>query len=810
MRRRNRLASIGLAVFISLLAASLTGILGSAVNSSAAGSHSTGPSPGSPLMPRDSTGTLEDESVTFSESGIGSSPISWSVTIGSDTQSAGSDDVIEFDEPADSLVDYSFTCDICGDYSPGTGSVSLGSNPVNITVQFASVEFIPVVVVYGSYAALFPGDDLNVTFNGTNEESDNEFGIDYFAAPFEDVNDGDYPYSFDVWDGYQLRTGVITDGYPPYGGVPCISSSSGGIDWKAGDASFPGIWIAYACFEEEFNVTFEQTDESQLPVNDSWSVDLGGSVGIAPSGNDDVTFTNETNATYPFEVVPQPGYGAVTNGSDVVPSGVNFGNVTVWGDDEFVNVTFLPYVYGVLFTEEGLPQATVGLLNETLFPWSVTLVNETSDIGSTVTWTATETLFGEPNGTYDFTVGEIPGWVADPDTGTVSVSGSSVAVVIQFTPFTYRLNFSETGLPTGTNWFASVNGATEQSSGSSFIGFDLPNGTYSYEMIPPTGYSATPTTGTVLIDGANVTLFVSIETGFEGPVVAATAALLGVYDARPDLQAAFPNALTDSVSGVGLLNWAGAVVTGQTQDSSYSTLAPFGFWYALMATFNSRTDLEDAFGNVYANFNDFMDLVTWAGQVVTLTVSDSAQQTLEPYGWWYALMMTYNGRSDLQAAFPQAYTNYTNYTELVNWAGNVVNDSFVDSAAATLSPFGYYYDLMNVYDGRSDLQSAFPEAFTSWSSEQQLIAWSGSVVNGTFTDSSNSTLQRYGYWYALFGAVYEHRADLQTAYPAALTGGGSYRAMFGWATDVVLGDFVDSAYATLLPFASTYESYIYT
>jgi hypothetical protein len=39
-----------------------------------------------------------------------------------------------------------------------------------------------------------------------------------------------------------------------------------------------------------------------------------------------------------------------------------------------------------------------------------------------------------------------------------------------------------------------------------------------------------------------------------------------------------------------------------------------------------------------------------------------------------------------------------------------------------------------------------------------------------------------------------------------MTVGAAYQDLLTWAADVVLGDFTDSAYSTLLPFASSYET----
>jgi hypothetical protein len=281
-------------------------------------------------------------------------------------------------------------------------------------------------------------------------------------------------------------------------------------------------------------------------------------------------------------------------------------------------------------------------------------------------------------------------------------------------------------------------------------------------------------------------------------------ALMATYNGRSDLQAAFPNAYTNSTEFEELVDWAGAVVTGETQDNAYASLAPYGYWYALMSTYNDRTDLQAAFPNATANFTEFTDLVDWASGVVTDQWSDSAASVLAPFAPSYVLMATYNGRPDLQATFPNAYQNFGSYTELVQWAGAVVTGAFSDNAEAALAPYGYFYTVMTVYDGRADLLAAFPDAFTNWTSQQALITWAGGVVTGNFSDSNQATLQTYAYWYALFGWVYDNRADLQTAYPLAPTDEGSSQGLTSWAEDVALGNFPDPAYTTLEPYASDY------
>lgn len=69
---------------------------------------------------------------------------------------------------------------------------------------------------------------------------------------------------------------------------------------------------------------------------------------------------------------------------------------------------------------------------------------------------------------------------------------------------TYTLSFHSTGLPSGTNVAITVNG-TEVSSTSGYNNFSLANGTYSYTILTNvTGYFTNTTSGTITINGENV------------------------------------------------------------------------------------------------------------------------------------------------------------------------------------------------------------------------------------------------------------------------------------------------------------------
>jgi hypothetical protein len=83
----------------------------------------------------------------------------------------------------------------------------------------------------------------------------------------------------------------------------------------------------------------------------------------------------------------------------------------------------------------------------------------------------------------------------------VAVNGESDNIAVAWTQFTYAATLSESGLPAGTHWSATING-TEHSSSSSTMEVRLANGTYPFIVGRVPGFAADPAKGTIIVDGA--------------------------------------------------------------------------------------------------------------------------------------------------------------------------------------------------------------------------------------------------------------------------------------------------------------------
>ena len=226
-----------------------------------------------------------------------------------------------------------------------------------------------------------------------------------------------------------------------------------------------------------YSATFK---EAGLPFGTSWSVTLNGAT--LSSTTSTITF-NEANGTYAYSIADVAGWHQATlpYAGSVVVNGASVSEPTL----VFTGVT-----YAVTFTETGLLSGT---------SWSVTLNGTTSSA------TTNTVAFTEANGTYPFTVGSVAGYRSSPSSGSVTEDGAAVSESIAFTaipPATYPVTFAETGLPSGTSWSVTLNGATSGST-TSRITFSETNGTYPYSIAPIAGYSTTYS-GQVTVNGASV------------------------------------------------------------------------------------------------------------------------------------------------------------------------------------------------------------------------------------------------------------------------------------------------------------------
>ena len=271
------------------------------------------------------------------------------------------------------------------------------------------------------------------------------------------------------------------DAYNPIGGTPYTNR----FDYSYSGTIFPGGYPAvessirsggdYAplagCATAEpwtLNIT-----EVGLPSGTPWKVVINGTLETSSAAWLDVPVAS---GNYTLSVDSVPGFVASPGVSTVRVSS----NVTV-------RLVFSAPMYVLEFHETGLTAGT---------EWNVSITPLAAP--STTSWLNVSA----PNGTYGYTVSPIPGYLANPASGSVRLAGANRTVNVTFTPFVARflLSFTVSGLPAGTTWSVTVAGVANRSALPS-IDFTVANASYPYTVTAPAGYEATPSHANVTVSG---------------------------------------------------------------------------------------------------------------------------------------------------------------------------------------------------------------------------------------------------------------------------------------------------------------------
>jgi hypothetical protein len=247
--------------------------------------------------------------------------------------------------------------------------------------------------------------------------------------------------------------------------------------------------------DSNLSVTFRETG---LPAGTTWGVQFSSSpFGLNTTGAEVSAPTFQVAyATYSYSVYAPAGW---------VPA-PSHGSVTTDGSAISVTIAFTQATYATTFTATGLGAGAAWDLevNGQYYPVS----------GTTVT-------LGLGNGTYNYSVASIAGYVVSPRNGTITVNANEQTVTFDFVPVLYTVTFSESGLPSGTSWSVTFNGVATTST-TDTITFQVANGSYAYSIGGVSGYTNTPSTGTQLVSGPGASLtvvYASTTTNLAGSAV---------------------------------------------------------------------------------------------------------------------------------------------------------------------------------------------------------------------------------------------------------------------------------------------------
>jgi hypothetical protein len=398
--------------------------------------------------------------VTFKESGLATTVTSFSVTFNGNlyTSTAGGGyggGLTVVTSPTQNGSAYPFTVTPITGYtiSPATGNVAIAGYgptvyiafmaPLNYSVTFHEIG-LPTDVSWRVSAGVYGGRNPSLTA--------------YTPADLIYVNiDGTYYFTVRAITGYQAN---------PSSGNVTISGANQIVDIH---------------FSKTYMVTFTETG---LTAGTSWTVTFNGTA--RASATTAITFTNVNGTSYAYTVTPVTGYTVAPPSGTVTIAGANPANVTI----VFARVV----QYAVTFSETGYVGGA---------PWYVT-VNDS--IGAKYS-TSTSVVFPLLNGSYSFTVtANLSGYYPTPASGDFKVAGAVVSEPIVFSTSppshpSYNVWFNETGLPSATSWSVTFN-STLSSSATASIQYTLENGNYTYTVTAVTGYTASPASGSVWVNGA--------------------------------------------------------------------------------------------------------------------------------------------------------------------------------------------------------------------------------------------------------------------------------------------------------------------
>jgi hypothetical protein len=355
--------------------------------------------------------------------------------------------------------------------SPASGSVTIAGANVATAVSFSMVSY----TVAFKETGLTAGYTWDVIFNNLNQTSTTAYDNFTFQT------NGTYAYTVSAKN-------FIAD------------PASGTVTVK-GKEAYENVTFTP---QQTYSYLFSATG---LAKNATYQVTMVSSSRIYASpltlSQDDANVSGLINGTYTLTVTASPPAGVSRDYSAVIWSGTP-ATVAVSGKQASVQALSFEEQFRVSVTETGLPVGT---------SWSLTF-------NSVVTTSTSSTMsFNELNGSYSYSVGAVNGYLPNPVSSSVTVSGANITVGIAFSQsgVTYPVTFTEHGLPASTSW-SLILGQFPGTSTSTTLTINVVNGTYSWLNVTDGNshyYAAYPNaTGTLVVAGKAVSENITFHYGY--------------------------------------------------------------------------------------------------------------------------------------------------------------------------------------------------------------------------------------------------------------------------------------------------------
>jgi hypothetical protein len=346
--------------------------------------------------------------------------------------------------------------------SPANGNITITGANQSVSIAFSSTANATRYMVNFTEVGLPVGSAWSVDLNGT-----------YWSGSGSQIT---VDLSNNSWYWFQIH-------------APSDYSAVDSFEDFSVDGSNLTFQVSFFdVVSAQFSIAFT---EHGLPNGTAWTVAMDHIESSSTAAS--IAFT-VPNGTYAYNVSTGSQYLPTTAGGTAVVSGA--------GVAISVNFTLgpSPPLYPIQFNETGLPRGT---------NWSV-------DLGGVTSSSSSRTVeFEQSNGTYPYSISTVPGYVAAPAWGNVTVHGLPRQVSIVYTstappppPPAFAITFHERGLPNGTGWGVVIGSSIETSLTNSIEFPDEMNGSYGYVVLAISGYSATYS-GVATVAGANVTINVT-------------------------------------------------------------------------------------------------------------------------------------------------------------------------------------------------------------------------------------------------------------------------------------------------------------
>jgi len=288
--------------------------------------------------------------------------------------------------------------------------------------------------------------------------------------------------TFEITGNTENNTNIITVNYVPYYAVTINAGQGGSVSWS--------LVSGYVYGNSSGTVSAGQ--------NQTVYVTWGAELNLTDNPNSGYTFSSWNFSGY---VAPAQGYSS-NNNPIVIQNTGSTGSVTA---------TYQSSDY-LQFTVNG---ASVNIW------YTITLSNGQSQSGNTNYGSSTVTFY-LPYGTYSWNISPANTMVyvggigieynATPASG-FETTNASVSINYVLSSSTFNYTWTESGLPSGTQWGVSVNGTSYYTSSSSLNETFSSGQNYSWSVINPNDYSGSPASGSFNNAGSQIITFT--QTGFQ-------------------------------------------------------------------------------------------------------------------------------------------------------------------------------------------------------------------------------------------------------------------------------------------------------